>query len=462
MTAPTESEDGPRSSASPASRLTDGSRYRRRSALVALLAVLAAVGAAFAAGAPTGVGPLDLALRVVFAVGVTLSAVQARRWAWTTATGLTVLLAVESTEGFVAAGVLFALAVASAVLDRRSRVTGALVGAGVALLALWIPPTGPIGRNTVLGGLAAVVLVVSGVRNSPRRVRRTAKVVLVAVGVLALVATASTAIGAARARADAIAGADAARAALQAARAGDTATAQAGFDVAAERLRRAQRILDAPWARAGRAVPVVSQHDETVRRMVRNAVALAEAGAFASRNADVDALRSVDGRLDPRTVAALEGPLDSIDDALRSARRELDTPPSPWLVGPLRDQVDEVRDDLAQAAHDSRTARLAVQAAPDLLGVDRPRRYFVMFTTPTEGRAGGGGFMGNWGILTAADGQLDLTEFGRTDTLNRAPRTLDGPAEYLARYTQFGPTQDWRNVNLAPDFPTVVEVVRRL
>ena len=41
----------------------------------------------------------------------------------------------------------------------------------------------------------------------------------------------------------------------------------------------------------------------------------------------------------------------------------------------------------------------------------------MAFTTPAEAR-GLGGFMGNYAELTATDGQLGLTDFGRTAELN--------------------------------------------
>ncbi len=86
-----------------------------------------------------------------------------------------------------------------------------------------------------------------------------------------------------------------------------------------------------------------------------------------------------------------------------------------------------------------------------------------MFTTPSEARSSG--FMGNWGILTLDHGTLDLTRLGRTEELNAAgatPRTISGPADFLARYGPYQPEQDWRSVTMSPDFPTVAEVAGQL
>jgi hypothetical protein len=108
---------------------------------------------------------------------------------------------------------------------------------------------------------------------------------------------------------------------------------------------------------------------------------------------------------------------------------------------------------------------MAVRVLPGLLGADGTRNYFVMFTTPSEARAAGG-FMGNWAILTAADGSLSITRFGRSEDLNKsgdpAQKRISGPADYLRHYGQFSPATEWRSVNMSPDFPSVARVVGEL
>ena len=50
----------------------------------------------------------------------------------------------------------------------------------------------------------------------------------------------------------------------------------------------------------------------------------------------------------------------------------------------------------------------------------RPRHYFIAFTQPAEAR-GLGGFVGNYGELTAIDGDIELTRSGRIRELIAAP-----------------------------------------
>lgn len=74
--------------------------------------------------------------------------------------------------------------------------------------------------------------------------------------------------------------------------------------------------------------------------------------------------------------------------------------------------------------------------------------------------------MGNFGEVVADGGHLTLTRIGRSIDLNQggdpATREIDGPPGYLARYGQFRPAREWRNVNMAPDFPTVARVIAHL
>lgn len=96
--------------------------------------------------------------------------------------------------------------------------------------------------------------------------------------------------------------------------------------------------------------------------------------------------------------------------------------------------------------------RSLLAAAPTLLGTDHPASYLIEILDETELRAGGG-FIGNYGTLTVAQGRL-------TQVTVRDTYLLDGP--YLARHTRPFPSQySWfplassmglRDSNLSPDF----------
>ena len=115
---------------------------------------------------------------------------------------------------------------------------------------------------------------------------------------------------------------------------------------------------------------------------------------------------------------------------------------------------------LRRSIREGKTATLATQVLPAVLGGDGNRRYILAMQNPAEARATGGIF-GNWAELTAVNGKLDLGERGKSDALNPSggsPRVLNAPDDYASRYARFAPERFWQNVNVSPDLPTVGKV----
>jgi hypothetical protein len=438
---------------------------RRRNLAVLAICVGSGIGALLADGAATRLTGVDAALRVAFALALTLAATQARRSAWVVAAGLPVIPASREPLLFFCSLAVFAAAVYVSVRGVRSRVLGAAIGGAIAQLLLRLPAWGPNGTTALVAAIAATVLVASCTRSVGRRTpRRLLKGAGLAAGFFVVLSGAfgvSLLLG----RADLQGGIDAARAGVRAARRGNTELAIERFDEASRKLRSAAEQLDSSYSRAARIVPVVGQHEAALRTLVADAAELAATGALAAREANVDALRVQAGRLDPAQVAALQLPLRRVSRALAVSADDLRGVHSPWFVGPVQGQIDDLRHSVRRAERDAATASLAVRAAPRLLGSDRPTRYFVMFVTPSEARASGG-LMGNYAILTVADGRFEITDFGRASELNaagdRETKRLTGLTDYVARYGRFAPAHEWRNVTMSPDFPSVAEAVRQL
>ena len=110
----------------------------------------------------------------------------------------------------------------------------------------------------------------------------------------------------------------------------------------------------------------------------------------------------------PREGRGAEGSARSGSRALGRTRHDLADINSDWLAGFIRHPLERLSAKVDRATVSARTASLAVDATPGLLGERRPMRYLLMFTTPSEARSTG--FMGNWGVLTADNGRLQLTD----------------------------------------------------
>ena len=427
------------------------------------VAAVGAVVGAFAPGAPTGFGPADLVLQGALAGLITLAGGRARRWSvlWLAAA------ATATASGWTYLPALLALGLALALAARRERLR--LIGGVSAALAvqalLWQDHYLFQGASVLVGLAAIVPVLVSAHRRTRARGRRRNLVVAGATFGLASVAVAGFAVAAALAAPHLREGAEEARAALVAARRGDTAEAEERLRRSSEAFRSARRYTGALWARPARLVPVVAQHAEAVQVATDQGVAMTEAGTSVARVGDYKDLKYESGRIDLAQVRDLVEPLGRANEVLGSAQSQFVMLDRSWLVGPLDAQLGDLIGEVNRASDEASVAAQAVEVAPGLLGADGPRTYFVAFVNPAEER-GGGGFLGNYGELTAVDGKLELTRSGPITELigARRPgeRKLDGPRDYVARYGKFAPADFFQDVTFSPHFPYTADVIGQL
>ncbi len=319
-----------------------------------------------------------------------------------------------------------------------------------------------------------LVLAVFGIRRRPRRERKIMWLVLAGLAGGALVATAGVGVAGLQARSDLEEANRVARAAIDQLGAGNFNEAQAGFTQASALFGSADDALSKPWGQLARLVPVVAQHRNS-------AVALTHGGSNVSTTianvlsvVDYDALRVVNGKIDLNSVAVLDQPLVDLSDALTELEDTVLEAKSPWLLTALESRLDDLLVDVSEQQDKADNAMTAVRNAPAMLGANEPRVYFIAFTTPVEVR-GLGGFMGNWAEVTITEGQLEVTDFGRTLDLNSggsSAKRLDGISqEYVERYGDFlltnnderiaGPNA-WSNITGSPHFPSVAATMAEL
>jgi hypothetical protein len=214
-----------------------------------------------------------------------------------------------------------------------------------------------------------------------------------------------------------------------------------------------------------RVVPVVAQHWRALDAAAVTGDELAGAAQRALRAPALSDIQVVNGRVPLDQLAEIEPPVADVAGRATAARERLDGSRSAWLVPPLAEKLDTQLGRLRDIERTAQLVNRVLPMVPGLLGKDGPRRYFLAVQTPVESRAGGG-FLGNYGEITADDGRLTLSRFGRATDLTTAPgqfeRTLEAPADFKARYERFAPQRSWANVNLSPDFPTNARVIAGL
>jgi uncharacterized protein DUF4012 len=423
---------------------------------VAVLATAAAGGAVLAAGAPTALPAVDVALRAGLAAAVTAAAARARRQVWLMASTATVVAGVGAAFdwlAFLASGATLAMLV----LNRRSWIVGAFVGACLSqvLLRLEIGPT--TGTSAAVAAAVAGLLVVSGLRRAWRSTRRRA---WIAAGVLAgtaVVFSGASALAAVQAAGDVREGIDAGKDGLDTARQADAPGATERFGRSADAFGRARADLGRWWVRPALAVPVVGQQLRAVRTLSAAGEELAGAASTASSELDLKGLRLQQGAVDLAAVERAAGALGSARRALDRAVANVESARSPWLVAPLVKAIGDLDTRTAEARRDVGTAADVLDLAAPMLGRDGPRRWFLAVVTPAENR-GSGGLVGNIAEITAEAGKLDLVAVQRVRQLNEAvddaaaARVL--PAVYADAYGGWKVPADLQNVTVAADFPT--------
>ena len=446
----------------------------RQPLVVASIACVAGVLASFAGLHPTGSTVVDVAMVAVAGGAVTWAAASAPWWTVLVACGIAAAFA--GSVVWMAVGLAGALVAFYVGVNERSMPWGRSVAALAAVQVFArLREFGLFGLSAIIALATLVLLFVLGVRRRQRAVRK--RVWLwagsaMAAGVLAL---AGLAIAGLEARAPLEEGNRQAHAGLAALNNGDIPAAAAAFRAAADAFANADGDLSAPWAQPSRLVPVVAQNRDALSGLAAQGADALGVAADALAGADPNTLRVVNGQIDLNAVRALVQPFANLRTAIDDMGSAIADVRSPWLVAPLQDRLSSLGNDVVKNKTRAENALLAVQVAPDMLGGSGVRHYFVAFTTPAEAR-GLGGFMGNWAELTIDNGHITMSKFGRHTDLsaggpNPTGRKITGPAEFIKHWGRFGfvdpvnattASDVWANITMAPDFPSVAQVIAEL
>jgi len=441
-----------------------------------IVGAVSAVGGAlacFAGASPTEHRSIDVLLVLLFA-GLTIFTASSAPW-WTAVVAAAIGTAIAPSWWVLALG-LVTLAGALAVGDRRrsSPIARAVVAAGAVNVLVRLGDRWFFGATAIVGIGLCVALLVWGLVRRPRRQRRVVIALLGASAVVVIVGVIGLAVAAASSRSHLERADDAAREAIDQLADGEFDLAREGFAEANARFAAASDELSSTWAGVAGVVPVAAQYQSLGADLTQQAAEITKAITDALGQIDVDAMGLDGGRIDVDAVERARQPLHDLLDQLDQLDAVLDDVDSPWLVDRVRDEFDDLRVQIAEQRDRGQRLVDVVDRAPALLGADRPRRYFIAFTTPAEARALGG-FMGNWAEITVTDGRIEMTDFGRTTTLedrNDAPSTtFTGLDEFMARYGRYGfePSAQngvedniWHGVTLSPHWPHDAQLIAQL
>lgn len=434
--------------------------------LVAALAVLAAALSVPTRAQPSGVPVADALLRAMFAAGVVWFAAAGRRWTWFVLAGGAGLLgggAAFTSLAVVALG----LAYAAAFAPRRVRLVGGLVAFISVQILLRLPYRFPAVLTAMVVAVCCVPCVVSGYKLHSRRARKRIRVVSEALVVAGFVFALVFGLTVLQARTSVDRGVAEARSALAQARLGNQQEAVRRFEVASVLIGKAEADLDAWWARPARTLPFVGLQSNAISDSVHGVGVLVRQSTSTARVADYRRLRAAKGQIDLPLLESYQAPVAGLTRRLEQTHRDLDRRMSPWLLPPLRHQIEGFDLEVTRSAREARSASEVLNVAPQLLGARGPRRYALLFSTPSEARELGG-FTGNFGELTAVNGKLTLERTVRSSDLQPATpaeldrRTLPGDDALPTRYRYYQPARYPGNVTGTQDFPTVARTFNAL
>ncbi len=388
---------------------------------------------------------------------------RARRLSWL-ASGLIALWMTPQTAGRLVAIAALGIAIWGALTIRR-RWAGALIGA----LLAWVLGdlgAGPFhGATTVYAALAALPMVVSAAVRLPTGRLRVVGAVVSTAGAMAILATMVFGLAGLLATGDVSNGIEHAQAAFDEASQGNEDLAADEFEASGAAFDQARDKIGGFWTLPARLVPVVGQHVRAVQVVASEGVSLADTAAETTRAVDPDAARLVGGGLDLDFIDELAPVLARAELAIDRARERIGEVEDPWLIDAVASRLDELMAELDAAAPAAETAALAAAEVPGMLGAGGPVDWLVLMTTPAEAR-GLGGLVGNWVLVRADDGRLEIADAGRNEDLNRVLRDVEaelrGPQQYIDRWGTYTPEVFFQDVTLAPDLPSVAAVAADL
>ncbi len=174
--------------------------------------------------------------------------------------------------------------------------------------------------------------------------------------------------------------------------------------------------------------------------------------ATAAQESSLDALKPVNGRIDPSVFAQMADPAQSAADTARAAATAVDDIDQTPLLGAIQSGVARVDEVFSQAADGLDALSRATRLLPNMLGQDNARKYLVLVQNNAESRSLGG--IAGTAILLRADNgaiSLEATTSGTALSERLGGRIVELPEEIRALYGD-KPGKYFQNLTQIPDF----------
>lgn len=271
--------------------------------------------------------------------------------------------------------------------------------------------------------------------------------------------------------------------AVQAGRQGRTAILRAEANLSARRLdvtRADLQLAQQSFSRAKEEVSglgvlaKVARHTPVVGSQVKASDVFADAGITLSQAGLrlVDAVGVIVNPSDEhlpvsKALDALRATHQSLIPgvaALDAASARLDTLHGAFLIGPLESARQDLSVRLPRIERQARSAETGLASLIAFAGGSGPRRYLFLSQNPDEVRPTGG-YMGTYGVLTAAGGQLRLERYDAMENWTGPRPQADVPPDQVGppfKYHDPPLRQTMGNVNNGPDWPAAAKQAAEL
>lgn len=249
----------------------------------------------------------------------------------------------------------------------------------------------------------------------------------------------------------------------------DLTAARRDLVVARQAFARTRAEIDAlgPVAAVARRVPVLGNQVKAVDTFASAGSELSQAGGTL-----VDAAEAIvhppDGRL-PVSAAldALRGTQRSLGPAVAAVARASDQVArleGRFLIGPLARARDDLARRLPRIRARATAADHGLSALLAFAGDSGPKRYLFLSQNPDEVRPTGG-FIGTYGVLTAAAGKLGLERYDAIENwVGTRPQADVPPAQVGPPFQYHDPPlrRTLADVNNLPDWPQAAQLAANL